>query len=231
MYIVEGNIGAGKSTLLALLAKHLPYTSVCFEPREQWQQEDGQSLLTRFYQDPHRWAFTMETVAMIWRVRNHLLEQQHQNQFRIMERSVYSGHYVFGYNDYAQGFMTQLEWELYLQFFNFMMPPCKAPQGFIYLHTDPEIAFERMQKRNRGSESTVPLDYLQQIDARHKAFLIDKVDVLPELKNVPVLTIDCNNEFESDPATQALVVAQIEQFLHATKMNLTQSSKSDACQL
>src|SRR5579872_5169822 len=112
MYLVEGNIGAGKSTFLGLLARHLTYTSVCFEPREQWQHEDGQSLLSLFYQDPKRWAYTMETVAMIWRVRNHLLEQKNAHPFRIMERSVYSGHYVFAYNDYAQGYLTKLEWEL-----------------------------------------------------------------------------------------------------------------------
>jgi deoxyguanosine kinase len=222
MYLVEGNIGAGKSTFLSVIAQHLPYASVCMEPREQWQQENGQSILEHFYKDPHRWAYTMETLAMIWRVKNHILEQQHASPFRVMERSVYSGHYVFAHNDYEQGFLTDLEWSLYLQFFNFMVPQaCRAPQGFIYLRTEPEIAYERMKVRSRGSESTVPLEYLQQIDAKHRSFLLDKKGVLPELEAVPVLVLDCNQEFERDVEQQKKLMAKVEAFLQETQMAIS----------
>jgi len=224
MYLVEGNIGAGKSTFLSIIARQLPYASVCMEPREQWQQENGQSILELFYKEPHRWAYTMETLAMIYRVKNHIIEQQHASPFRVMERSVYSGHYVFAHNDYEQGYLTDLEWQLYLQFFNFMVPQaCRAPQGFIYLRTDPAVAYERMKVRNRGSEATVPLEYLQQIDAKHRSLLIDKQGVLHQLVDVPVLVLECNEDFEKDAAHQKKLIEQVEQFLQETQLHANRS--------
>ena len=76
MYIVEGNIGAGKSTFLRLIQAQLPQVSVVFEPLHNWQsQVYGQSILSQFYNDPHRWAYTMETLAMACRVQEHIQEQ------------------------------------------------------------------------------------------------------------------------------------------------------------
>ena len=105
MYILEGNIGAGKSTFLTLLAKHLPHICVTLEPMHNWQKQIyGQSLLANFYQDPKRWAYTLETLAMFCRVREHMEEQKKEDTIQITERSIYSGHYCFAQNDYESGF-------------------------------------------------------------------------------------------------------------------------------
>ena len=99
MYIVEGTIGAGKSTFLRLIEQQLSKIAVIYEPVDSWQSEEhGSSLLTQFYTNPGRWAYSMETFAMACRVKEHLKEQQEQNRFRLMERSIYSGHYCFTYN-------------------------------------------------------------------------------------------------------------------------------------
>lgn len=218
MYIVEGNIGTGKSTFLSLIAQHLPHISVVYEPRHHWQSEDGESLLENFYKDPHRWAYTIETLAMIYRVREHLTEQQNPSPNRIMERSIYSGHYCFAQNDFASGFMTDVEWSAYNQWFNFLVPnKCKPPLGFIYLQSDPQVSYARIQKRNRGSENTISLDYLQQIDAYHTQFLLKKENVLPELKDVPALVLECNTEFETDPKALAAHLSRVDSFVRDTQ--------------
>lgn len=224
MYLVEGNIGAGKSTFLTLLAQHIPYASIAYEPREHWQSEEGGSILTKFYEDPKRWAFTMETWAMIQRVRHHTQEQQHPSPFHVMERSVYSGFYAFAKNDLAQGFMTNTEWDLHQEWFNFLVPgKCQAPTGIIYLHTNPEIAFERMKKRNRGSEGGITLEYMKQIDDCHTEYLLKKNGVIDELKDVPVLVLDCNEEFEANPEACAAHMKKVEEFMLATAMGRTTS--------
>ncbi len=75
MYIVEGNIGAGKSTFLKIIHEQIQHITVSFEPLHNWQSKVyGQSLLSNFYQDTKRWAFTMETFAMICRAREHMHE-------------------------------------------------------------------------------------------------------------------------------------------------------------
>ena len=152
MFIVEANIGAGKTTLLKSIAERLPHITVAFEPLNAWhRQEAGTSLLQKFYEDPKRWAFSIESFAMACRVIEHLQQQQtNKNPFTISERSIFSGHYCFAQNSYTSGLMTELEWQLYLQWFNFLIPgKCELPRGFIYLRTSPEVAFERIQQRGK----------------------------------------------------------------------------------
>ena len=199
MFIIEGNIGAGKSTFLKLLQEKIPSVRVAQEPVHNWQKKVyGQSLLANFYQDPKRWAYSIETFAMICRVRDHLIEQE-KNETPFIERSIYSGHYCFSQNGYENGFMTTLEWQLYCKWFEFLIPgKCKTPSGFIYLSVDPDVAYKRIKKRNRLAEKQITLAYLKQIHQKHEDFLIHKKGILPELKHVPVLRLDCNQEFETD---------------------------------
>jgi len=215
MHILEGNIASGKTTFLKLMQERLPEIAVVFEPLHTWQsQVSGQSILSNFYQDPHRWAYTMETVAMACRVKEHLVEQSNPNPFRLMERSIYSGHYVFATNCYENGFLSELEWRLYLEWFNFLVTgTCTPPLGFIYLRTDPEVAFERIQKRDRDGEKAISLQYIQQIHTCHENFLVHKNGLLAELVPIPVLILDCNAEFEADPAQFALHAEQVASFM------------------
>lgn len=198
MYIVEGNIGAGKSTFLTLLQQHIPEIHVALEPVQSWQSDvQGQSLLTQFYNDPQRWAYTMETWALACRVREHRKDQQYRAAPLVVERSIYSGHYCFALNGYMSGFMTDVEWQAYNRFFETITQGCQIPQGFIYLYVDPAIALERIKKRNRAGESTIPLKYLQEINDRHQEFLITQKHTIPHLKNVPVLILDCSQDIET----------------------------------
>ncbi len=213
MYILEGTIGAGKSTFLKLLSHALPEVTVKLEPVDSWQsQEIGSSLLHNFYEYPKRWAYTFETFTMIKRMHEYIQEKNNESLL-IVERSVYSGHYVFARNSYENGFMTELEWKLYAEWFEFLTSKCFAPQGFIYLKVDPKIAFERIKKRNRSAEETLPLDYLYQLDKQHERFLCDKEAVGPALHNVPVLTLDCNEEFEQNPIQFAAQCQKIKEFM------------------
>ncbi|MEX0672144.1 MAG: deoxynucleoside kinase [Candidatus Babeliales bacterium] len=221
MYILEGNIGAGKSTFLKLIASYLPHVSVAFEPMHNWQNKIyGQSLLANFYQDPKRWAYTLEILAMICRVREHMTEQEAHTPYKITERSIYSGHYCFAKNDYESGFMTEVEWQIYNQWFQFLIPgKCNPPKGFIYLYVEPEIAYERIKKRSRLTEKQISLSYLKQIHAKHEEFLVHQHQILGELHNVPLLILDCNRDFEQDPVEFAMHGAKIEAFLVKTQQS------------
>jgi deoxyadenosine/deoxycytidine kinase len=217
MYILEGNIGAGKSTFLTMLSAHVKSIKVALEPMHNWQNKIyGQSLLANFYQDPKRWAYTLEILAMVCRVREHMVEQK-QTSLKITERSIYSGHYCFAKNDYENGFMSDVEWQAYNAWFEFLIPgKCEPPKGFIYLHVDPAISYERIKKRNRLTEKQISLAYLKQIHAKHEEFLVSQKNILPELKAVPLLILDCNKEFEHDPEEFGRHIEKIEQFIDQT---------------
>jgi len=227
MYILEGNIGAGKSTFLKLLSQELPYISIGLEPKNNWlQQIDGQSLLENFYQDPQRWAYSLETFSMICRVREHQEEQKREHPFHIVERSIYSGYYCFAKNGFETGFLTELEWNIYQQWFSFLTKNnCKTPQGFIYLRVKPETAYERTKIRNRAAEKSMSLEYLQQIHAHHDEFLIEKENILPDMLTIPTLILDGNTDFENDKKNFEKQCNAIEDFLIKTQPLLPHKGK------
>jgi deoxyadenosine/deoxycytidine kinase len=198
MFIVEGNIGAGKTTFLSLLKKHRPEYYVSLEPLHHWFSDKEASLLHNFYKDPYRWSYTMESVAMVSRVREYVKDITNTTEHPlIVERSVYSGHYGFALNGYLQGYMTDVEWSAYEKLFNYLViEKCKQPTGFIYLRLDPAIAYERVQKRNRSGESSISLDYLKQLHERHEELLIHHS--VASFLTSPVLILDCSTEFEND---------------------------------
>ncbi len=217
MYIVEGNIGAGKSTFLKLIDQHMPNVSVALEPLNNWQSQIyGQSLLTNFYQEPKRWAYTLETLTLMCRIKEHLNEQKLKKSLRIVERSIYSGNYCFAKNGYEHGFLTELEWKMYCQWFSFLITKCSKPKGFIYLETSPDVAFTRIRKRNRMSEKKLTLAYLRQIDQKHQAFLHERKDVCDTVKDVPVLTLACNEDFENNNVQLQQHIEQLNSFFEQT---------------
>ncbi len=227
MYILEGNIGAGKSTFLKLLEKALPYISIGLEPKNNWlKQIDGQCLLENFYKDAQRWAYTLETFSMICRVNEHHNEQERSHPFHIIERSIYSGYYCFAKNDFENGFMTELEWNIYQRWFTFLTGNCLPPQGFIYLRVEPEIALERTKMRNRSAEKNISLDYLQQIHRHHEQFLVEKEDVLSDILTIPTLILDGNYDFEHNPAVFEQNCSVIEDFLIQTQSYVPHKGKS-----
>ncbi len=230
MYLLEGNLGAGKSTMLALIKHHLPYLSVVTEPVNSWHSDNSQeSLLGHFYKDTPRWAYTMELFTMMTRVKEHLKEQVSSNSSysldpsdnyipKVMERSLYSGYYCFAKNGYEQGFLTYEEWIAYNQWFEFLVTKkCNTPTGFIYLQADPEVCLERMSKRNRSGEDSVPLEYLKQIHLQHEQFLIHKTAICPTLQNVPVLILDVSQEFAQDQIILENLINKIYDFIQTKK--------------
>lgn len=219
MYILEGNIGAGKSTFLSLLQKHIPNLEVLTEPVGAWNQKNyGQSLLENFYKDTPRWAYTLETLTMICRSRDHMQEQRNKNPNRVLERSIYSGHYCFAQNSYESGCMTDIEWKIYNEWANFLIHDrCSPPLGFIYLRANASVCYTRVQKRNRESEKSLSLDYLKQVEERHDQFLIEKKGLTSAIEAIPVLTIDCNEDFVENPQNMVLHAAKVQAFLTKTQ--------------
>ncbi len=112
-----------KQLFLRLAIQYLLEVQTILEPVATWQDNNyGQSLLSNFYENPERWAYTFELFTMICRVQEHLKEQKENSSVKIFERSLYSGYYCFAHNSYAQGFMSEIEWHLYEQWFSFLIP-------------------------------------------------------------------------------------------------------------
>lgn len=176
---LEGNIGAGKSTLLEAIGKQLPFVSVIQEPVGTWlsmKNEKDESLLSLFYKDKERWAYTFQNCALLTR----LLETQKlldayktgaiQTPIIITERSILTDRHVFAKMMYTQGKMDKLEWDLYLRWFDAFAS--KVPvRGIIYLSTNATTSKERIVCRNRNGEESIPLTYLEDLDHAHQSWI------------------------------------------------------------
>ncbi len=213
-FILEGNIGAGKSTFLKIVQERLAVQPV-FEPCEKWQKVGGtENLLEKFYSDTARWAYTFQSYAFITRVLEQL-EMAKKNQFgaQVLERSVYSDRYCFARNCFELGTMSLLEWKLYQEWFNWLIDNYAIkPDGFIYLRTDPMVCFQRLLKRNRKEEASVPLSYLELLHKKHEDWLIKKEDVADYIKQTPILVLECDADFEHDEQEQARHMEKIVAF-------------------
>ncbi len=243
MFIIEGNIGAGKSTFLKLAGQNLKNVTIDLEPVDCWQQQlFGQSLLGHFYTDPQRWAYTMETFTLMVRMADNIRRVTSLKDYQLshathtnnpadssgvfnnllVERSIYSGRYCFASNSHASGFMSDLEWGLYVQMFDFLTskqhnPLYEIPMGFVYLRTSPEVAYQRTNQRKRVGESGIPVDYLSEISRKHDEFLLDKINLPAALQAVPVLVLDADTDFETNPAALQVMLDQLQIFIKNLK--------------
>ncbi len=136
------------------------------------------------------------------------------NGIQILERSVYSDRYCFAKNCYELGIMTDLEWELYKEWFSWLIENYSTPpSGFIYLQTDPDVCFSRIKKRSRSEEAEIPLEYIKLLHKKHEDWLVNKLDISDKLYDVPVLVLDCNKDFENDINLQKENMLKILAFL------------------
>ncbi|MBP6870260.1 deoxynucleoside kinase [Candidatus Babeliales bacterium] len=214
MFIVEGNIGTGKTTFLKTLQQSLSQAIVTLEAVEYWQNEsNGQSILQNFYESPHRWGYTMETIALKIRIQEHIKQQQSLLP-NIVERSIYSGYHCFAHNSFEQGYLNNLEWNVYNAWFNFLTSQhCLPPAGFIYLRADPQLSYKRTVQRHRQAEESIALAYLEQIHTKHEDFLIHKRNVHHSILKTPILVLDCNYDLLTNKNKLLDYVEQVQQFI------------------
>lgn len=214
-FVVDGNIGAGKTTFLRIIAEYIR-AHVVYEPTAKWQKIIGHdNLLEKFYNDTPRWAYTFQSYAFITRIMEqeaHAL--QYTEPIHILERSVFSDRYCFAQNCHELGLMSDLEWELYKDLFSWLVDNYVIrPHGFIYLQVDPEVCYQRINHRNRSEEKGISLDYLTSLHQKHEDWLIHKKGVAPYVKDIPVLTLNCNEDFQHSTIQQKKHVDSIIEFI------------------
>jgi len=174
MILFEGNIAAGKSTVGRRLAESELFGFV-EEPVGAWQQDFEENLLDLFYRDTNRWAFTFQLAAFTTRAKTWtevLAMIDHRNV--VLERSIYCDRYVFAKNCFQSGLMKKTEWQLYCKLWDWLESNwCTEPDKIVYLRTPAEVCLERIEARGRAEESTIPVEYLRDLEILHDEWLTD----------------------------------------------------------
>lgn len=210
---VDGNIGSGKSTKVQDLKRFYEQKGrkdILFiqEPVDTWDSvvdKDGTPILVNYYKDNKRFAFRLQMLAYISRLK--LLRDAIKQGYKyiITERCVATDRNVFSKMLYDKGDIEQDEYIIYNKWFEEFITD--VPIGaIVYIKANPDVCLERVNVRAREGEN-IPIEYLQECSKYHDEW-IDK-------ENVPKLVIDANRDFNQNPESREETLKMIDEFIHS----------------
>jgi deoxyadenosine/deoxycytidine kinase len=156
---IAGNIGSGKTTLTKLLAKQFNW-----EPA--YEKTDNNPYLTSFYEDMQRWSFNLQIFFLNVRLKQ-IVEIQKRKKTIVQDRTIFEDAYIFAPNLHDMGLMATRDYENYISLFNMIMTFVKPPDLLIYIKASTSTLVTQIQKRGRKYESTIRLDYLNNLNDRY----------------------------------------------------------------
>lgn len=160
---VAGNIGAGKTTLTRMLAEHYGWT-----PR--FEAVSYNPYLEDYYKDIQRWSYNLETYFLAQRFKDTLAISKSDDVI-IQDRTILEGVYIFVANNRAQGNLSDRDYETYMQLFELMLSTIKLPDLLIYLRCSVPHLVTQIQKRGRGYEQGISLEYLSGLNERYESWI------------------------------------------------------------
>lgn len=153
---IEGLIGAGKTTLARRLA-------AMHHGRLVLEEFDDNPFLPRFYQEPERYAFSVEL--------SFLAQRYHQLK-RVTEQDLFSSCTIADYSIgkslvFAHVTLPPDEYALFMDLYGIMYADLPQPDLIVYLHLGIERVRERIRSRGRSYEQQIGVDYLMQLQERY----------------------------------------------------------------
>lgn len=196
---IAGNIGSGKTTLTRMLAERYGWTpkyeSVTYNP-----------YLEDYYGDIPRWSYNLETYFLAQRFRD-LLDISRSDDVIIQDRTILEGVHIFVRNNYELGNLSQRDYDTYMMLFNLMMSLVHLPDLLIYLKSSVPQLVARIQKRGRGYEQSMSLEYLEGLNRRYDEWIGSYEGRL--------LVVDADRlDFESDPSAFESITDMIDAQLY-----------------
>jgi deoxyadenosine/deoxycytidine kinase len=164
---IEGGIGVGKSTVIAALEQefeHNPDVAVLAEPVDEWSRH---GFLEAMY-DGEVDACAFQHVALIsimTQLENCLLKDR--PSLIIMERSPWSNFHVFGKT--LTGTAHEMFKYSWLKTVARIEPLVDV--RFVYMHAPMATLQERITRRSRDGEESIPEEYMELIHANHEEWL------------------------------------------------------------
>ncbi|MDG1916361.1 MAG: deoxynucleoside kinase [Flavobacteriales bacterium] len=185
---IEGNIGVGKTTFSKMLANELNYRIVLEEFADN-------PFLPKFYEQPERYAFSLELFFMAERYRQ-LGDLRDQDLF---SHGVVSDYFFVKSKLFAENNLSDDELLLFNRLSDIALKNLPKPDLIIYLHSDVSRLQQNIQKRGRSYEQNISDEYL--LDIQNKYF-----DFFKKHSDFPILVVDVS---EVDFVNQSHVFQQL----------------------
>ena len=183
--VVEGNIGAGKTTLSKMLAEQ-------FGTKLILEEFSDNPFLPYFYENPERYAFTVE---LFFTTERHKQLQEHLGQQDLFRRGTVADYTFVKTLLFAKINLRDNEWQLFQRLFHIMNASFPRPDLLVYLHRSAEDLRRNIVQRGRSYEQSIALEYLEEVQRSYFEYFRS---VETEL---PILVIDVENvHFWNDEA-------------------------------
>ena len=182
---IEGNIGSGKSTVINTLKEYYKSSDksnekVYFleEPVSEWveiKDSDGKNIIEKFYENQEHYSFSFQMMAYISRLAMLKRAIKHCKEkgikLIICERSLQTDKNVFCKMLHDSGKIEDINFQIYNKWFSDFITEIPLIY-FVYIKTEPKIAYERVLKRNRKGEN-ISVEYLEMCSMYHDNWLIE----------------------------------------------------------
>lgn len=158
---IEGNIGAGKTSLSTRLSAEWGSYLLL-------EQFIDNPFLSKFYREPERYAFSVETAFLAERYR------QFHAEFAALDlkkQSVVADYSFHKSLIFARQTLDKDELGLFESLFAIVNQRLSIPQLFVYLHTPIPQLMANIAKRGRAFERDIDEDYLYRIEAGYFRFM------------------------------------------------------------
>ena len=224
---IEGNIGSGKSTLLENLRQHYSQDShIIFlkEPVYLWEKimdNNGNNIIQKFYNDQEKYSFAFQMMAYISRLKilrdavsDINKKELTNNTFIIItERSLYTDKYVFAQMLYDQKKIEDVFFKIYLSWFEEFSSDFQTDYH-IYINATPQTCYDRIHKRMRIGEESIPMSYLEDCKKYHDNFLDLNNGIIKQK-----LTLNGNMDIYEDSSVLNKWIQQIDLLVQDFKKN------------
>lgn len=177
---VSGVIGCGKSSLVEGLVNRLHATPF-YEPLP----ESGNFMLNAYYNNPAKYAYSMQTLLLALRFQTHQEAQwrSERGEVCIIDSPIFSDR-IFLEVQKQCGYVDDMEYRAYETLCSIHYPYLQYPDIQIHIDVPLEVEVNRINARSRECESGIDVTYLQRL---HDAYS----DLLPHLSTLfPVVQLD-----------------------------------------
>lgn len=157
---IEGNIGAGKTSLCELIQEDYNCQLIL-------EQFSDNPFLPYFYEDPERYAFTVELFFMT--------ERHKQLTQHLVNRDLFFDFTVADYNFWKTLVFARInlqveEYRLFQRLFQILNSNFSNPDLLVFLHRSPDKLLDNIRKRERSYEKWITKAYLKRIQDSYFEF-------------------------------------------------------------
>ncbi len=168
-------------------------------------------MLSLFYHDRKRWAFTLQILFLTSRYEQ-ILEASRIER-AVLDRSIF-GDVIFARMLAHYGDMGDHELEVYERLYSSLIRSVQPPLLMVYVRISTDLAVERIRRRGREYELVVEREYWERLNAEYEDYF-RRYDLSPLL----IINAD-DHEWVSEDGDGDLVVSKILDVLDRSRRGL-----------